>query len=232
MIANSYLSQKSLFESPSWLEIAFEEPHNVLSWAVIGSGWKEQVDNVLWHRVRNEDLTPDVDPIDYYRSRLLQRGESKNSVGFLTSAALENYSEIVLEKEGTRIRSVVTAGLGNAVCIGDDPFSFGSYGTINIFVQCSSSLDLSASLEAVSLIAEARTLAVLDSKVQSRVSRNIATGTGTDCIAFASPSRISQIRYTGKHTLTGHLIGKTVYESVYQGILNWKESRTKTGEKP
>ncbi|PJZ57371.1 adenosylcobinamide amidohydrolase [Leptospira barantonii] len=231
MIANSYLSQKSLLESPNWLEIAFEEPHNVLSWAVIGSGWKEQVDNVLWHRVRNEDLTPDVDPIDYYRSRLLQRGESKNSVGFLTSAALENYSEIVLEKEGTRIRSVVTAGLGNAVCIGDDPFFFGSYGTINIFVQCSSSLDLSASLEAVSLIAEARTLAVLDSKVQSRVSRNIATGTGTDCIAFASPSRIPQTRYTGKHTLTGHLIGKAVYESVHQGILNWKESRTKTGEK-
>ncbi|TGL69611.1 adenosylcobinamide amidohydrolase [Leptospira kmetyi] len=229
MIVNSDPKNKNSVESSTWLEIAFEEPHNVLSWAVIGCGWKEQIDNVLWHRVRNEDLTPDVDPIDYYQSRLLQRGESKNSVGFLTSASLENYSEIVLEKEGTRIRSVVTAGLGNAVCIGDDPFSFASFGTINILVQCSLPLDLSASLEAVSLIAEARTLAVLDSKVQSRVSRNIATGTGTDCIAFASPSRTSQTRYTGKHTLTGHLIGKAVYKSVYQGILNWKGSRIRTG---
>lgn len=231
MIANSFPKNKTSSDSVSWLEIGFEEPHNVLSWAVLGSGWKEQVDSVLWHRVRNEDLTPDIDPIDYYRARLLQRGESKNSVGFLTSAALENYSEIVLEKEKVKIRSVVTAGLGNAVRIGDDPFSFGSYGTINILVQCSLAMDLSASLEAVSLIAEARTLAVLDSKVPSRVSRNISTGTGTDCIAFASPSRISRTLYTGKHTLTGHLIGKAVYESVYQGILNWKESRIRTGVK-
>ncbi|EMJ96772.1 adenosylcobinamide amidohydrolase [Leptospira alstonii] len=213
-------------DSVSWLAAHFEEPHNVLSWAIIGGGWREEVDCVLWHRVRDEDLTPDIDPIDYFRKRLLQKEESRNVVGFLTSVCLENYSEVILQKEDIRIRSIVTAGLGNSVRIGDIPFQPKAYGTINILVQCSAPLNLSASLEAVSLIAEARTLAVLEAEISSQAGRKLATGTGTDCIAFASPSRYPELRYTGKHTLLGHLIGKAVHESVAQGIANWKENES------
>ncbi|EMY78535.1 adenosylcobinamide amidohydrolase [Leptospira weilii serovar Ranarum str. ICFT] len=211
-------------DSASWLTANFEEPHNVLSWAIIGGGWTEQVDCVLWHRVRDDDLTPDIDPIDYFRKRLLQKEESGNVVGFLTSVSLENYSEVILQKENIRIRSVVTAGLGNSVRIGDVPFQSKVYGTINILVQCSAPLNLSTSLEAISLIAEARTLAVLEAGIPSQAGRKLATGTGTDCIAFASPARYPELRYTGKHTLLGHLIGKAVHDSVVQGIANWKEN--------
>ncbi|ALO28393.1 adenosylcobinamide amidohydrolase [Leptospira borgpetersenii] len=212
-------------DSTSWLIANFEEPHNVLSWAVIGGGWTKQVDCVLWHRVRNEDLTPDINPTDYFRKRLFQKEESRNVVGFLTSVSLENYSEVILQKEDLRIRSIVTAGLGNSVRIGDRPSQLKTYGTINILVQCSAPMNLNTSLEAVSLIAEARTLAVLEAKILSKAGQNLATGTGTDCIAFASPSRNSTIHYTGKHTLSGHLIGKAVHESVSQGITNWKENK-------
>ncbi|MBF3378040.1 adenosylcobinamide amidohydrolase [Leptospira borgpetersenii] len=212
-------------DSTSWLIANFEEPHNVLSWAVIGGGWTKQVDCVLWHRVRNEDLTPDINPTDYFRKRLFQKEESRNVVGFLTSVSLENYSEVILQKEDLRIRSIVTAGLGNSVRIGDRPSQLKTYGTINILVQCSAPMNLNTSLEAVSLIAEARTLAVLEAKILSKAGQNLATG--TDCIAFASPSRNSTIHYTGKHTLSGHLIGKAVHESVSQGITNWKRTNWK-----
>ncbi|EMN31659.1 adenosylcobinamide amidohydrolase domain protein [Leptospira interrogans serovar Pyrogenes str. L0374] len=84
---------------------------------------------------------------------------------------------------------------------------------------------MNTSLEAVSLITEARTLAVLEAKIRCKT--GLATGTGTDCIAFASPSCISTKRYTGKHTLSGHLIGKAVYQSVSQGISNWKKANSK-----
>ncbi|TGL75812.1 adenosylcobinamide amidohydrolase [Leptospira yasudae] len=212
----------------SWLEIDLKEAHNVLSWAVIGGGWT-QTDRIVWHRVRNEDLSPEIEPSDYFRGQLSQREKSGNVVGFLTSASLENYSEVSLQRETLQIKSMVTAGLGNAVRIGDPPFVSPSYGTINILVQCSAPMDLSASLEAISLIAEARTLAVLEADVKSKVSRDFSTGTGTDCIAFASPLLGDPIRYTGKHTLSGHLIGKAVYESVQQGIEKWKEEKIKAG---
>ncbi|EMI68922.1 adenosylcobinamide amidohydrolase [Leptospira noguchii] len=212
----------------SWLEVNFKEPHNVLSWAVVGGGWKEQVDCVLWHRVQDKDLTLEVDPIDYFYRSLLHKKESRNGVGFLTSVPLENYSEVILEKQNLKIRSVVTVGLGNSVRIGDPPFQSNSFGTINILVQCSIPFELNTSLEAISLITEARTLAVLEAKIQSKT--GLVTGTGTDCIAFASPSRNSTKRYTGKHTLSGHLIGKAVYQSVSQGIANWKKSKFKAEE--
>ncbi|EMY27062.1 adenosylcobinamide amidohydrolase domain protein [Leptospira interrogans serovar Australis str. 200703203] len=62
-----------IYIKDSWLEVNFEEPHNVLSWALIGGGWKEQVDCVLWHRVKDEDLTLEVDPIDYFYKSLLYK---------------------------------------------------------------------------------------------------------------------------------------------------------------
>ncbi|MDI7188425.1 adenosylcobinamide amidohydrolase [Leptospira santarosai] len=225
MIHTSLITNDSL----RWLSVNFNEPHNVLSWAVIGGGWTKQVDCVLWHRVRNEDLTPDIDPIGYFRKRLLQKEEFRNVVGFLTSVPLKNYSEVALQEENLQIRSIVTAGLGNSVRIGDRPSRLEIYGTINILVQCSAPMNLNTSLEAISLIAEARTLAVLEAKIPNQTDKNFATGTGTDCIAFASPSRNSEIHYTGKHTLSGHLIGKAAYESVRQGITNWKENKLKTG---
>ncbi|EKO32534.1 hypothetical protein LEP1GSC179_0715 [Leptospira santarosai str. MOR084] len=45
MIHASLITKDSL----RWLSVNFNEPHNVLSWAVIGGGWTKQVDCVLWH---------------------------------------------------------------------------------------------------------------------------------------------------------------------------------------
>ncbi len=45
-----------------------------------------------------------------------------------------------------------------------------------------------------------------------------ATGTGTDCIVIAAPSGAEPLRYAGKHTLLGHLIGASVLEAVRSGM--------------
>jgi adenosylcobinamide amidohydrolase len=92
-----------------------------------------------------------------------------------------------------------------------------SPGTINILLQTSFPLSECASLEALSLVAEARTLAVLQGHVPSGVGNAIATGTGTDCIVVASPLTSSnelEVAFAGKHTEIGHLIGSCVYEAV------------------
>ncbi|AOP36537.1 adenosylcobinamide amidohydrolase [Leptospira tipperaryensis] len=214
---------------PEWLEVCFERSHNVLSWAVVGGGW-EKTNHVIWHRVRNEDLTLEIDPEEYFLNKWNARKQTGNVVGLLTSASLENYSETILQENECSIRTLVTVGLGNAVCIGDRPYRSPTYGTINILVQSSIPMNLKASIEAVSLIAEARSLAVLEAKIPSNTSKKFSTGTGTDCIAFASPDFSPIASYTGKHTLSGHLIGKSVYDSVSQGIENWKNAKRKMGD--
>jgi len=75
-----------------------------------------------------------------------------------------------------------------------------------------------ASLEALALAAEARALAVREAEIPSRVSGMPATGTGTDCIAIAAPDHPEGLRYVGKHTVMGHLIGAACLEATTLAI--------------
>jgi adenosylcobinamide amidohydrolase len=113
--------------------------------------------------------------------------------------------------------------LRNALRIGQMPRSIAiTPGTINILLQVSCPLTECASLEALSLVAEARTAAVLDGQVPSSVGNAIATGTGTDSIVVASPlpsDHDSALLYAGKHTELGHLIGSCVYDAVSHGLI-------------
>jgi adenosylcobinamide amidohydrolase len=76
-------------------------------------------------------------------------------------------------------------------------------------------------MEALALVAEARTAAMLDSGARSIVSGTPATGTGTDCIVVASPTGECPLRYAGKHLIFGHLIGTTVYNAMRRAIAEW-----------
>ena len=75
-------------------------------------------------------------------------------------------------------------------------------------------------------MAEARTLAMIEAGLKSPLSGNIATGTGTDCLAVAAPvGEAAKLKYAGKHTAMGHVIGKTVHKSVTAGIRCWLETQ-------
>jgi adenosylcobinamide amidohydrolase len=106
-------------------------------------------------------------------------------------------------------------GFGNALRVGDPPISPMSVGTINILCHVSTPLTDGGLLEVMSLVAEARTVAVLAHRVRSTVTGQLATGTGTDCIAVSCPATGAEpTNYAGKHTLIGHLVGQATLEAV------------------
>ncbi|HEY6003574.1 MAG TPA: adenosylcobinamide amidohydrolase [Anaeromyxobacter sp.] len=203
------------------LVLQLSEPHAVLSWAVLNGGLRI-ASEVVWCEVPGHK-TP-VEPERLLRDRLAEV-RLPQAVGLLTSADLARHVIIEREVDGAQARCVATVGLGNALRAGDPPGPAAPVGTINLVCQLSLPLSDLALLEALSIAAEARTAAVLDSGIASRRSGEPATGTGTDCIVVAAPDRSGGLCYAGKHTVAGHLVGAAVYDAVLRGARAWLRSR-------
>lgn len=201
------------------LVIPFSEPHRVASWAIIGGGLGIS-SAVVWLQVSNAELRPPIDPRDLARERLAELG-MPNAVALLTSRDVAAYEDVHERYGDISCRAVATVGLGNALRAGDPPGPSGRIGTINVLCQLSVSLSNEALLEALALAAEARTLAVRETDVSSRISGAPASGTGTDCIVIAVPAQSSGHCYAGKHTAIGHLVGHTVHAAVHAGAVQW-----------
>jgi adenosylcobinamide amidohydrolase len=207
-----------------WLIVDLGAVHEVASWAIVNSG-RRRARQVAWLRVNNADLPPDVDPRRLLAERLAERGMS-DAVGLLTSGLIENYAEARASRDDIAAHAIATVGLSNALRIGDPPGQGPVAGTINIVCWISASLSEEAALEALSLVAEARTAAVAESQVPSRRTHASATGTGTDCVVLAWPPTSGRpADYAGKHTAIGHVIGATVLESVRAGIATWRAAQ-------
>lgn len=210
-----------------WLEVDLCVPHSTLGWTLIGGG-RSRAQHVFWHQVSDTDLLPEVDARLFFEDRRKRRKADTTGVGFLTGCSLAEYVERRLDRGGLSARCVATIGLRNALRIGDPPSTaVHSLGTINILLQVSHPLSECASLEALSLVAEARTAAIVDGRIPSSIGNTIATGTGTDCIVVASPLRTdadSELVYAGKHTELGHLIGSCVYDAVSGGVRQLRSS--------
>lgn len=223
--------QTQVLHRDAWLIVRFPTPHNILSWAVTGGG-KQISQTIAWHQVKNADLHPDIEPKKFLQKKLTEI-DCPDAVGLLTSAPIERYGNVLKESGELWVRCIATVGLTNALRIGDpanenrrDPEAITPrVGTINLLCQISHALTDEAMLEAMSLACEARTLACLESNVQSIQSHLPATGTGTDCIVMAAPLEGSPFLYAGKHTLLGSLIGSAVLEAIQLGIERWKIHR-------
>ncbi|EQA45114.1 adenosylcobinamide amidohydrolase [Leptospira broomii serovar Hurstbridge str. 5399] len=214
----------------TWLDIDLKETHLALSWTVLGGGWT-RIRHATWLRVCNDDLPPGVNPSEHYRNRLIETGRDVQSLGFLTSASLFAYTERICRIKDLWVRCIATVGLGNALRVGELPLFHQNYGTVNLLVQTSVPLNLPASIEAISIAAEARTLAILEGDIPSLSGFQSATGTGTDCIGIASPENDKTRIYAGKHTDIGHLIGSSVHQAVEAGVQKWKLAKTNVGKK-
>ncbi len=216
--------QTEIIQEGNWLTVAFEQPHKVLSWAVLNGGMR-QSRQFAWYRVEDQEIGRDVNPGLFLQEKLKQKG-LEEAVGLLTSAELETFIDIEKDFCQNLARCIATVGMTNALRVGDLPGSADHIGTINLIVQLSTALSDEAMVEAISIAAEARTAAILDSQYPSSHSGLPATGTGTDCIGIAAPitDLESQRKYAGKHTDVGYLIGAVVYEVIHQGVERWKKS--------
>jgi adenosylcobinamide amidohydrolase len=202
-----------------WLVVRLPGPHAVLSWAIVNGG-RRTASAVAWREVRDGELRPPVDAARFLADELRGAG-LEDAVGLLTSADLAAHAVVERAHGGVAARCTATVGLGNALRIGDPPGPAAQIGTINVLCQLSVPLAAEALVEALSLAAEARTLAVLEARLPSGVSGVPATGTGTDCIVIAAPERPDGARYAGKHTALGHVVGAAVHASVARGVASW-----------
>jgi adenosylcobinamide amidohydrolase len=208
----------SLLEDGRLLVVRFGAVHRTLSWAVCGGGLG-LTHAVVWRYVDHGELAPAVDPEALLRESLSRHG-LEGAVGLLTARDLGTFDCVTRQRDGVAARAVATVGLGNALAAGDPPGPM-RVGTINVLLQLSRPLDESGLAEALGLATEARTAAVLEARIPSRRSPHLATGTGTDCIVVAAPETGEPLRWVGKHTQAGALLGGAVREAVARGVRRW-----------
>jgi len=202
-----------------WLDIDFGRELRVLSWSISRPGFVN-THRITWREVCDAELTESLHIRQWFRSELEQSGRS-GAVGMLTSRDISAFVEAEAYCGDVHAHSVATVGLSNAERVGRRlPDGKQHSGTINIAVYLNIGLNDTALLEMMSVVAQARTLAVIEAGHE--LSTGIATGTGTDCIVVAAPA--GSIPYAGLHTEQGEAVGKTVYEAVCAGVGEWLDT--------
>src|SRR5262249_8538448 len=148
----------------------------------------------------------------------MRNASLEDAVDLMTSRRLDSYTDVRTDWAGLSARSVATVGLGNALRASDPPDAAGRIGTINVLCPLSVKLTEGAIVKAAAIAVEARTLAVLESGVQSRLTGLPTTGTGTDCLVIASPvGARARAKYASKHTDVRHVVGASVHRAVALG---------------
>jgi adenosylcobinamide amidohydrolase len=202
-----------------WLIAELDRPMRMLSWAPHRPGFTT-ASRVLWREVRNADLTLDFDAVRWLADEMDARGENE-SIGMLTSRNIgQNHFETA--HSGLTVAAcLATVGLTNAECVGHrQPVEAADFGTINLLAVTDAPLSDPAMIEALSIVAQARTAAVITHGPDLPTGR--ATGTGTDCIVLACPG--GDLPYAGLHTEAGEALGRAVHDAVAKGTSEWMET--------
>ena len=198
-------------------------PRRVLSFAPHNPGFRH-ARHILMREVRNADLPEGLDAHRWLAGQLQGIGQAQ-SVCMMTSRPLRHYR---VSRAGP-VCCVATVGLGNAERVGHrrqvpaavearpQPQPQPGYGTINLAILIAEGLTETAMIEALTIAAEARTLAVLTAGII--LPSGLATGTGTDCIALASDP--GETGFAGLHTALGEALGRAVHDAVLAGARDW-----------
>lgn len=210
--------------APPFLVVRFAVPQRTLGWSLLHPGFAV-VRDVVWVEVRNSDLGPTTDPRALLKARLAGSGLPQ-ALAFMTSRDIRRHHLCERRVEGVAAACLTTVGLSNGERVGarKAPGGPSHAGTINTLVHVSVPLGDGALVEALSIVAEARTAALIDSRRGAR--GTAVTGTGTDCIVVASPCGASPhgyapLAFAGLHTAVGEAIGGAVYDATRNGVEEW-----------
>jgi adenosylcobinamide amidohydrolase len=203
--------------APPFLTARFATPQRTLGWSLLHPGFATVTD-IVWVEVRNSDLGPSTDPQAFLRERLAEAGLPM-ALGFMTSRDIRCHHLSQRHVEGVEAACLATVGLSNGERVGSRRTSGPHVGTINTLVHVSVPLTDGAMVEAISIVAQARTAAIVESRHGERGTG--ITGTGTDCIVLASPCRETPLACAGLHTAVGEAIGGAVYGATQRGAEQW-----------
>ncbi|MDG4647004.1 adenosylcobinamide amidohydrolase [Roseibacterium sp. SDUM158017] len=199
-----------------WLTADLDRPCRMLGWAPHNPGFVT-ASRVVWREVRDADLTEDFDALGWLAASMDARGDAA-AVGLLTSRDLARYRLETACSGLVSASCLATIGLTNAERVGHRlPRDADAWGTINILAATDAGLSDTALTELLSIVAEARTAAVIDHGPDLLSGR--ATGTGTDCIVVAAPAGPGL--FAGLHTDVGEAVGAAVYRAVAAGTAAW-----------
>jgi adenosylcobinamide amidohydrolase len=212
--------------APPFLTARFSSPQRALSWSLLHPGFATICD-VVWVEVRNRDLGPPVDPSAFLKQRLAELG-LPDALALMTSRDIRRRCFETAVIDDVEAACLTTVGLSNGERVGARRPRPAFLGTINMLVHVSCALTDGAMVEAISIVAEARTAAILEGR---RTQDGPAiTGTGTDCIVVATPCVGKPALWAGLHTAVGEAIGASVYRATRKGVEEWDaEKRPRRG---
>lgn len=154
--------------------------------------------------------------------------ELETVTGMETAASMENAAIETETYENMAVTAIVTGGIdvnggrvgdpGSWVENGDTAPNY-RLGTINIFLCMNMDLSEGAMARALVTCTEAKTAALQELMAESRYSRGLATGSGTDgTIVIANVESPCYLTDAGKHSKLGELIGTAVKKAVKQAL--------------
>ena len=198
------------------LIVRLPQRYQTLSWAPLGGGCVE-ARTILNHQVDIHAVAPPAPEV--YLQALARRLQVEFPVvGLMTGVLIERVVHAALAHNDLITECFATVGLSNALAAGD-PATYEEHpGTINLILLVNQPLTLVAMLEALQIVTEAKTAALMTANISSTVATALATGTGTDCVVVACPRGEAEYRYCGKHTKLGELVGKVAREAMNAGI--------------
>jgi adenosylcobinamide amidohydrolase len=201
--------------TPPWLLVDLGYRHRVAGWPVVGPSWGEAT-TVAWLQVEEHGLE---NPTDFFWAKA-RAARIDAEIGLMTAADIKRFNCQAGKNAGMEVTAVVTAGLVNGESVQPSATSAPTAwhpGTVNILLHANVPLTDGAMIEAVSIVAEARTAAILDLGISLLDGRPL-TGTGTDCIVVAAPPGAHPLSHCGLHTALGRLIGETTHRAVAGAI--------------
>ncbi|MBU5443866.1 adenosylcobinamide amidohydrolase [Paenibacillus sp. MSJ-34] len=147
----------------------------------------------------------------------------ERTIGLLTAANIALASIAEAEGDQAAIVCCTTAGTSNGARAGKERPVFSAYaaGTINTIVAIDGRLTQAAMAGALITATEAKSAAFQDLGIVDAHTGEIATGTTTDTVAIAASQseRFAGVhRYAGSATTLGNLLGRLVYETVYEAV--------------
>ncbi len=183
----------------------------VLSSAIYNGG-RQRAKFIINHQVQRK--FNHKNPALYVR-RIIKKLElpPKNTVGLITAANVHKASVI----NNYPITTVITAGLSNRAAAGDD-INIQNIGTINMIIIIDGILKENAFIDAIITATEAKTVALNQLDIRSRVSDKQATGTTTDAIVIASTGQGEKYEHAGTATNIGNMIAKNVIKGITEAV--------------
>ena len=169
-----------------WLLADLGYRHRVAGWPIYGPAWGDAT-IVAWLQETGSNIQ------DRLRADRIEA-----DIGMMTAARIEEYRSESRRDAAMEVTAVTTADLTKGV---------------HILLHANLPLSDAAMLEALSLVAQARTEAIASLGI-SRLDGSVVTGTGNDGIVVAAPHGPHEVRYCGLNTALGRLIAEVTRSSL------------------